>query len=70
MKQKVKNVQGDLVENVSLVDKFTNKKTNRESQCFRITYRSMDRSLTNEEINQLQEDIRGDVVSKLHVELR
>jgi phenylalanyl-tRNA synthetase alpha chain len=38
--------------------------------CFRINYRSLERTLTNEEINKLQEDVRTAVVEKLGVELR
>ncbi len=44
---------GDLVEKIDLIDEFTNPKTNRSSKCYRITYRSMDRSLTNDEIDDV-----------------
>lgn len=66
----VRDVAGDLVERVELIDEFTHPKTNRHSNCFRISYRSMDRSLTNEEIDALQERVRDGAVSKLGVELR
>ena len=36
----------------------------------RVTYRSMDRSLTNEEVNILQEKVRSQLVADLKVELR
>lgn len=66
----VRDVGGDLVENVSLVDEFTHPKTGRNSQCYRINYQSMDRSLTNEEVNVLQEQIREKVAETFNVELR
>jgi len=66
----VGQIAGDLVECVEVMDKFTHPKTNRTSLCFRITYRSMERSLTNEEINQLQQRVRDEVSHKLRVELR
>lgn len=53
-----RGVAGDLVEKIDLLDEFTNPKTNRSSKCYRITYRSMDRSLTNDEIDALQESLR------------
>lgn len=53
-----RGVAGDLVEGIELIDEFTNKKTNRSSKCYRISYRSMDRSLTNEEIDALQDSLR------------
>lgn len=66
----VRDVAGDLVESVTIVDQFTHPKTKRESNCFRVAYRSMDRSLTDDEINRLQEQVRSDMVGKLSVELR
>jgi phenylalanyl-tRNA synthetase alpha chain len=65
-----RQVAGDLVELVELVDQFTHPKTQRQSHCYRITYRSMDRSLTNEEIDILQDELRTMIQDKLPVELR
>ena len=66
----VRGVAGDLVEEVKLIDDFTHPKTGRTSNCFRIAYRSMERSLTDDEINGLQEEVRKQVSEKLKVELR
>jgi phenylalanyl-tRNA synthetase alpha chain len=61
---------GDLVEEVKLIDEFVNPKKGRTSNCFRITYRSMERSLTDEEINAIQNQVRERVAEELGVELR
>ena len=61
---------GDLVENVSLVDEFTHPKTNKQSKCYRIVYQSNDKTLTNEEINEIQENIKVISIERLHVEIR
>jgi phenylalanyl-tRNA synthetase alpha chain len=66
----VRSVAGDLVEEVKLIDAFTHPKTGRTSQCYRIVYRSMDRNLTNEEIDALQETVRVETVKHMGVELR
>ncbi|XP_021679424.2 phenylalanine--tRNA ligase, chloroplastic/mitochondrial isoform X2 [Hevea brasiliensis] len=65
----IRGVAGDLVEEVSLIDNFTNKK-GMTSHCYRIAYRSIERSLTDEEINDLQWNVREQVQSKLNVVLR
>lgn len=39
---------------VAVVDKFIHPKTQRQSTCYRITYRHMDRNLTNREIDDIQ----------------
>lgn len=66
----VRNTAGDSVEDVTLVDEFVNRKTGRKSLCYRINYRSLERTLTREETNNLHEKIRQELVSKFGVELR
>ncbi|KAF3933325.1 hypothetical protein ABW19_dt0201843 [Dactylella cylindrospora] len=66
----VRGVGGDLVEDVKLIDEFTHPKTGRRSMCYRINYRSLERTLTNEEVDDLQEKVRVSLTEKLGVELR
>jgi phenylalanyl-tRNA synthetase alpha chain len=64
-----RGIAGDLVERMELTDEFTNPKKGKTSKCFRITYRSMDRSLTDDEVNQMQDTLR-EKVEDLGVEVR
>lgn len=66
----IREVAGDIVESVERIDAFTNPKTGKTSNCYRINYRHMSRSLTNAEVNILQEQVKVDIVSKLHVVLK
>merc|ERR1712032_230583 len=60
-----RGIAGDLIERMECTDTFTNPKTNKTSRCYRITYRSMDRSLTDDEINDLQNALRDQSSSVL-----
>ncbi|KAL8928934.1 MAG: hypothetical protein Q9172_000686 [Xanthocarpia lactea] len=66
----VREVGGDLVEDVRLVDEFQHPGSGRKSLCYRINYRSLERTLLNEEANEMHEHVRGQLVKKLGVELR
>jgi len=66
----VRETAGDVVEDVRLTDEFTHPKTGRRSLCYRINYRSLERTLTNVEANELHEEIREKLVKELGVELR
>lgn len=66
----VRDVAGNTAEDVKLVDEFTHPKTGRKSMCYRINYRSLERTLTNKETNELHEKVRTRLVEKLGVELR
>jgi phenylalanyl-tRNA synthetase alpha chain len=66
----VRDIGGDVVEDVVKVDEFTHPKTGRKSLCYRINYRSLERTLRNEEANEFHERVREALVEKLGVELR
>ncbi|KAJ7219281.1 hypothetical protein GGX14DRAFT_591201 [Mycena pura] len=66
----VRDVAGDLVEDVQKADFFVHPKTNRTSLCFRINYRSMDRSLSNEEVNEMQSQVVSRLQQQFGVEIR
>ena len=64
----VRDIAGDLVEKVELVDQYSTK--GKTSHCYRVMYRCMERSLTNEEVDVLQNRIRDMCVKSLAVTLR
>lgn len=69
----VRDYAENLIEEVSLIDKYENQEKlgiGKISYTFRITYRSHDRTLTNEEINKIQEKIREKTEQELKVTLR
>lgn len=66
----VRETAGNLVEDVRLTDEFAHPKTGRKSMCYRINYRSLERTMTNAEANDLHEEIRGKLVREFGVELR
>lgn len=66
----VRTVGGELVEKVELIDSFVDKKTGRESHCYRIVYRSMDRNLSNKEVDVIQGIVRKKIESQLGGEVR
>eukprot|EP00891_Asterochloris_glomerata_P008175 jgi/Astpho2/8175/fgenesh1_pm.00120_%23_39_t len=68
--EQVRSIAGDLVEEVKLIDNFTHPKKKRTSHCYRIAYRSMERSLTDDEINDLQTKTRQVLEKQMGVELR
>ncbi|KII88498.1 hypothetical protein PLICRDRAFT_110268 [Plicaturopsis crispa FD-325 SS-3] len=67
----VRDVAGDLVEDVRVIDRFTHPKTRRTSLCWRIHYRSLEsRSLTNDEVNVVQERVVSRLKDVFRVEIR
>lgn len=66
----IRELAGDLCEEVNIIDDFVHPKTGRQSHCYRVTYRSNERSLVDEEINEIQLKIRDSVAKTLMVEMR
>jgi len=66
----VRSVADNMVEEMNLIDEFKHPKTNRISVCYRVTFRAMDRTLTDKEINEVENVIREKVRTQLNVELR
>lgn len=63
----------NLIEEVKLVDQYENEEKfgkDKKSYTFRITYCSPERTLTSEEVNKIQEEIRSKTVQDLNAVLR
>jgi phenylalanyl-tRNA synthetase alpha chain len=57
------------IENIKLIDEF-HTSNGQISQCYRITYRAMDNTLKNSEVNKIQLAICKRLVSELGVQIR
>lgn len=66
----VRNAGGDIVEQVVVLDKFSHPKTKKNSITVRIVYRHMERTLTQEEVNEIHASIANEMVSKYDVKIR
>jgi phenylalanyl-tRNA synthetase alpha chain len=69
----VRDFAENLIEEVKLVDEFENDEKfgkDKKSYTFRIVYRSPEKTLTNEEVNVIQEEIRNKTVQDLNAILR
>ncbi|XP_034948292.1 probable phenylalanine--tRNA ligase, mitochondrial [Chelonus insularis] len=66
----VREVGGDYVEQIDLIDEFVHPKTERKSQCYRIVYRHMERTLTQKEVNVIHAKIAETLEKELKVEVR
>jgi phenylalanyl-tRNA synthetase alpha chain len=64
----VRNIAGDLVEEIKLLDTF--EKEGRTSKTYRVSYRSIERLLTDLEVNELHERTRMATKRCCFVELR
>jgi len=69
----VRDYAENLIEEVKLVDEYEDEKKfgkDKKSYTFRIVYRSPEKTLTNEEINAIQEKIRQETQKELNATLR
>ncbi|PIK50331.1 putative phenylalanine--tRNA ligase, mitochondrial [Apostichopus japonicus] len=66
----VRSVAGETAEKVELIDDFLHPKTGRISHCYRITYRSMDKTLTKDEVGLIHSDLTSKCNTLLGVEVR
>ncbi|MCK9379195.1 MAG: hypothetical protein M0P97_03590 [Candidatus Moranbacteria bacterium] len=69
----VRDYADNLIEEVKLLDEYENDEKfgkNKKSYTFRIVYRSSERTLTNEEINEIQAKIRAKTEKELEALLR
>jgi phenylalanyl-tRNA synthetase alpha chain len=69
----VRDFAENLIEEVKLLDSYEDDKKfgkDKKSYTFRIVYRSPERTLTNEEINKIQEEIREETEKELNATLR
>lgn len=68
----IRDLGGDLVEEVKLLDTYTDPKKfgDRVSYTYRVIYRSMDRTLTSEEIDVIQKNIYEETKQQFNAEIR
>ncbi|MEK7582982.1 MAG: hypothetical protein AAB483_01085 [Patescibacteria group bacterium] len=68
----IRDLGGDLVEEVKLLDTYTDPKKfgDRVSYTYRVIYRSMDRTLTSEEVDVIQKKIYEETKKQFNAELR
>lgn len=69
----IRDIGGDLIEQVELLDKYENAEKFGEdklSYTFRTTYRSLERTLTNEEVNKLHAEIENKTETDFKAEIR
>ncbi|MBW0486332.1 hypothetical protein O181_026047 [Austropuccinia psidii MF-1] len=66
----IREAGGNLIEEVKLLDVFKHPKTLQTSHCYRVTYRSMERNLSNEEVNHVQSLVCQALEAKLKLEFR
>ena len=69
----VRDIGDNLIEEVELIDEYENDKkfgTDKKSYAYRITYRSLERTLTSEEVDKMHKEIEKQTAEQFHGEVR
>ncbi len=69
----VRDVIGDMAEEMALIDEYENAEkfgTGKKSYAYRITYRSLDRTLTDTEVNELHKKLEQETVRVYNATIR
>lgn len=66
----IREIGGDLVEQVNLIDDFTHPKTSKRSLCYRIVYRHLKRTLTQIEVNEVHKLIGEQATKQFGITIR
>ncbi|XP_070575311.1 phenylalanine--tRNA ligase, mitochondrial-like [Ptychodera flava] len=66
----VRSVGGDLVERVTLIDEFVHPTTKKLSHCYRLEYRHMEKTLTQDEVSVIHWKIADAAEAEIKVEVR
>lgn len=69
----VRDVAGDLVEEIELIDEYENDEkfgADKKSFAYRITYRSLEHTLTSEEVDKLHKEVESQTKDQFNGEVR
>lgn len=66
----VREIGGDIIEQILLKDEFTHPKTKKTSHCYSIVYRHMEHTLTQKQVSKIHNQIEKAVTDKLNVIVR
>ncbi|EFN81071.1 Probable phenylalanyl-tRNA synthetase, mitochondrial [Harpegnathos saltator] len=66
----VREIGGDVVDQIILKDQFVHPKTKKISHCYSIVYRHMERTLTQKEVNEIHSQVEKVIAAKLNVTVR
>ncbi|XP_051494272.1 ferredoxin-fold anticodon-binding domain-containing protein 1 [Apus apus] len=65
-----RQVSGETVVSIQLIDSFQRAETGLKSLCYRLTFQSCDRALSRQEVAQMEQRFRKEIAQRLGVTLR